>query len=90
MLVAAQIEAGTGDAGMGIYSAAKLYGLDFVLICTKQYDLLIPDAAWDTPMVRQMLDVLQSGDFREKMESMGVTSWIIPGRSGSVFDHGAG
>lgn len=80
MSVAAQIEAGTGDAGMGIYSAAKLYGLDFLPICTEQYDLLIPDAAWDTPMVRRLLDVLQSGEFRTKLESMGGYKLDHPGQ----------
>ncbi|MGE4277070.1 MAG: molybdopterin biosynthesis protein [Lawsonibacter sp.] len=80
MSVAAQIEAGTGDAGMGIYSAAKLYGLDFLPICMEQYDLLIPDVAWETPMVRQLLDVLQSGAFRAKLESMGGYRLDHPGQ----------
>lgn len=71
MSVAAQIQAGTGDAGMGIYSAAKLYGLDFLPVCMEQYDLLIPDTAWETPMVRRLLEVLQSEEFRAKLESMG-------------------
>ena len=56
---------------MGIYSAAKLYGLDFLPICVEEYDLLIPDHAFDSPLVRRMLDVLQSGAFREKLEQMG-------------------
>lgn len=80
MSVAAQIEAGTGDAGMGIYSAAKLYGLDFLPICTEQYDLLIPDAAWDTPMVRHLLNVLRSGELRTKLESMGGYKLDHPGQ----------
>ena len=71
MSVAAQIQAGTGDAGMGIYSAAKLYGLDFLPVCMEQYDLLIPDTAWETPMVGRLLEVLQSEEFRAKLESMG-------------------
>lgn len=83
--VAAQIAAGTGDAGMGIYSAAKLYGLDFLPICTEQYDLLISDAAWDTPMVRQLLTVLQSPEFRDKLESMGGYQLDRPGRVREQF-----
>ncbi len=69
--VAAQIAAGTADAGMGIYSAAKLYGLDFLPICMEQYDLLIPDSAMDTPMVRELLRVLKSDAFRERLEALG-------------------
>lgn len=69
--VAAQIAAGTADAGMGIYSAAQLYNLDFLPICMEQYDLLIPDSAFDTPMVQRLLDVLRSSAFRGRLEALG-------------------
>ena len=69
--VAAQIAAGTADAGMGIYSAAQLYGLDFLPICMEQYDLLIPDCAMDTPMVQRLLEVLRSDAFRARLEALG-------------------
>lgn len=69
--VAAQIASGTADAGMGIYSAARLYGLDFLPICMEQYDLLIPDSAFDTPMVQRLLEVLGSGAFRSRLEKLG-------------------
>ena len=69
--VAAQIANGSADAGMGIYSAAQLYGLDFIPICIEEYDLIIPDHAWDTPQVQQMLATLQSDAFRQKLLSMG-------------------
>ncbi len=69
--VAAQIASGSADAGMGIYSAAKLYDLDFLPVCIEEYDLLIPDHAWDSPMVRQLISTLKSPAFREKIENMG-------------------
>lgn len=69
--VAAQIAGGSGDAGMGIWSAAKLYGLEFLPICVEQYDLLIPDSAWDTPMVQKLLEVLRSDEFRARLEALG-------------------
>ena len=69
--VAAQIAAGTADAGMGIYSAAELYGLDFLPVCLEQYDLLVPDSAWDTPVVQGLLAVLRSGAFRARLEALG-------------------
>ena len=69
--VAAQIAAGTADAGMGIYSAAKLYGLDFLPVCMEQYDLLIPDSAMDTPMVKKLLEVLRSDIFKTRLEALG-------------------
>ncbi len=78
--VAAQIVSGTADAGMGIYSAAKLYDLDFLPICMEQYDLLIPDYAWDSPMVRRLIEVLQSEAFRERISALGGYELCNPGR----------
>ncbi len=69
--VAALVEAGSADAGMGIYSAAKMYGLGFVPVCEEQYDLLIPDYAWETPMVRALLEVLESDAFAARMQELG-------------------
>lgn len=77
--VAAQIVSDSADAGMGIYSAAQIYGLDFLPICIEEYDLLIPDIAWDTPMVRQMISTLKSDTFREKLLSMGGYTLDRPG-----------
>ena len=78
--VAVQIASGSADAGMGIYSAAKLYGLDFIPICVEEYDLLIPDHAWDTPQVRQLLATLKSDAFKEKLMAMGGYTVDHPGR----------
>ena len=77
--VAAQIVSGSADAGMGIYSAAKLYDLDFIPICIEEYDLIIPDHAWDTPQVKAMLETLRSDAFREKILSLGGYTIENPG-----------
>ena len=69
--VAAQIANGSADAGMGIYSAAKLYDLDFIPICIEEYDLIISDYAWNTPMVQQLMQVLKSDLFRQKLMELG-------------------
>jgi putative molybdopterin biosynthesis protein len=45
----------------------------------EEYDLLIPDHAFDSPLVRRMLDVLQSDAFREKLEQMGGYTLDRPG-----------
>ena len=77
--VAAQIVSGSADAGMGIYSAAKLYDLDFIPICIEEYDLIIPDHAWETPQVQQMLATMKSEAFREKILSLGGYTVENPG-----------
>ena len=77
--VAAQIVSGSADAGMGIYSAAKLYDLDFIPICIEEYDLIIPDHAWDTPMVQQLIATLKSEEFKEKIFALGGYTVENPG-----------
>ena len=77
--VAAQIVSGSADAGMGIYSADKLYDLDFIPICIEEYDLIIPDHAWDTPMVQRLLATLKSDAFRQKILAMGGYTLERPG-----------
>ena len=71
MSVAAQIAADTADAGMGIYSAAQIYQLEFLPICTERYDLLIPDSAWNLPEIQQLLEILRSDAFRQRAEELG-------------------
>lgn len=77
--VAAQIANGSADAGMGIYSAAQLYDLNFLPICIEEYDLIIPDHAWETPVVQQLIATLKSPAFREKMLAMGGYTVDHPG-----------
>ena len=77
--VAAQLASGSADAGMGIYSAAQLYDLDFLPVCIEEYDLISPDHAWDSPMVRQMVATLKSQAFREKILAMGGYTLDRPG-----------
>ena len=78
--VAAQIASGSADAGMGIYSAARLYDLDFLPICTEQYDLLIPDSAWELPAVQDLIRTMQTEEFRTRLEELGGYSLDQPGR----------
>lgn len=77
--VAAQIAGGSADAGMGIFSAAKLYGLDFLPVCTEEYDLLINEQSWDEPLVQQLVSTLKSPAFRKRMEELGGYTLENPG-----------
>ena len=83
--VAVQIAGDSADAGMGIFSTAKLYGLDFLPICVEEYDLLIPEAAWNTGMVRQLIRTLKSEEFKSRIEAMGGYTLERPGEIIDVF-----
>ena len=69
--VAALIAAGSADVGLGVYSAAKMYDLDFVHICDEQYDLLIPDHAFELPAVQELLKTLKSEEFKARLTALG-------------------
>ena len=83
--VAVQIAGGSADAGMGIYSAAKLYGLDFLPICVEEYDLLIPEKVWNTGLVRLLIRTLKSREFAERIKAMGGYTLDRPGEIIDVF-----
>ncbi len=69
--VAAQIAAGNADAGLGIYSAAKMYDLDFIPIGNETYEFLVDKASLENPMVKAFLEVLYSEEFKIRLTEMG-------------------
>ena len=77
--VASLISKGLADAGMGIHSAAKMYDLDFIPVWNEQYDLLIPDNVWDSPMVQEFISIIKSEEFAEELCKMGGYTFEHPG-----------
>lgn len=71
MSVAALIASGSADAGMGIYSAAKAYGLSFIPVCEEQYDFLIPARYQSMELVARFLELLRSREFLGMLDEMG-------------------
>lgn len=69
--VAAQIASGTGDLGLGIFSAAKLYSLDFIPVCTENYDFAVLKSAWKLPQTQMFIDILRSEEFKKRLEALG-------------------
>jgi len=75
--VAAIVASGSADAGLGIYAAAKMYGLAFIPICEEHYDLLIDGKALGTEQVKRFLLILESEEFRRKLSQMGGYTWNL-------------
>lgn len=69
--VAAQIACGNADAGLGIFSAAKMYGLGFLPICTESYDFLVSEDSIRDPMVRAFFDALRSDEMKRRLAAAG-------------------
>ncbi len=69
--VAAAIKNGNADMGLGIYSAAKMYDLDFIPICDEEYDIIVSKDALDNENVKAFIDILRSDEFRKRTEALG-------------------
>ena len=68
--VAAAVASGRADAGLGIRAAAAALNLGFVPLYQERYDLVIPDAYFDSEMLRPVLDLLQDQDFRNAVSTL--------------------
>ena len=71
MAVAALVGSDGADAGMGIESAARAMGLDFIPIGPEEYDFAIPVRFLELPHVEHFLAILRSKDFQAKVEALG-------------------
>ena len=69
--VAALVASGSANVGMGIYSAAKMYDLDFLPICEEEYDFLIPETMLAMPAIKELIDILKSEPFKSRLTALG-------------------
>jgi len=71
MAVAVAVLSGTADAGLGIYAAAKALDLDFIPVVTEQYDLIIPQAYFESENIQLMLETINSHEFKRRVAALG-------------------
>ena len=71
MSVAAAVLSGAADVGLGISAAARALRLDFVPVVTEQYDLLIPQVFFETAAVQELLRVIGSDAFKQRVRGLG-------------------
>ena len=69
--VAAAVAAGRADTGLGILSAARAMGLDFVPLLNEQYDLIIPADFYDGGLLTPLLGLIRSVEFKSAVEALG-------------------
>lgn len=71
MAVAAAVASGTADTGIGVYSAAKAMGLDFIPIGFEDYDFAVAEELRGSPMIRSFVQVLESREFEALLKELG-------------------
>ena len=71
MAVSAAVAAGDITTGLGVYSAAKAFDLDFIDIGVEEYDFAIPTKYLEMDAIQQFIHILRSDMFKEKLEQLG-------------------
>ena len=71
MEVAMAVLSGVADVGLGIFSAARMLGLEFIHVANEQYDLVIAKANIKAKPVEALLKVIRSAEFKESVNEMG-------------------
>jgi len=69
--VAIKVLNGTAHVGLGIFSAAKALGLEFIPIAQERYDLVIPQQNLHTKPIKALLHIIRSDHFKKIVEQMG-------------------
>lgn len=71
LAVAAAVSSGDVDCGLGIYSAASMMGLDFIPVCSEEYDLAIPKEFLELDMIKAFLETAESSEFKKELDKLG-------------------
>lgn len=69
--VAAAVADGSADVGLGILSAARALGLEFIPLERERYDLAIPGPLYESDQLKPLLAAVRSEQFRAVVREMG-------------------
>jgi putative molybdopterin biosynthesis protein len=69
--VAAEVKVDENAVGLGIYSAAKTMGIDFVPVSDESYELLMTKEFFESEQGKQLITVIQSDAFKQDVEAIG-------------------
>ncbi len=71
LAVAAAVQGGRTDVGLGILPAARAMGLDFIPLFEEQYDLVIPAEFYESDLLAPMLEMIRSHEFQSEVQDLG-------------------
>ena len=69
--VARQVAEGRAGAGLGLETAARALGLDFLQLTVERYDLVVPEEAMLLPAVQALIGWLQIPETAKLITSLG-------------------
>lgn len=71
MSLAKAIDNGDADCGLGVYSAAHIFDLDFIPICEEDYDLLLKEDMLKSKYIEHLLSTINKESFRKRVDNLG-------------------
>lgn len=71
LAVAAAVQSGEVDTGLGVFSAAQAFGLDFLPVGDESYEFLVRQTDLEDTRVRRLVELLNSPEFRERLAALG-------------------
>jgi putative molybdopterin biosynthesis protein len=71
LAVAAAVQSGIADCGLGVYSAAKIMGCDFIPLGEEDYDFICRKEFLENDMMKQFLISLKSDSFKQICTQLG-------------------
>jgi putative molybdopterin biosynthesis protein len=71
LAIAASVAGGRADAGLGILSAARAIGVDFLPLLSEQYDLVIPTEFYTGDLLMPLLELVRSDEFKSAVDTLG-------------------
>lgn len=70
LAVSAAVASNTADFGLGVFAAARALDLDFVPLANEQYELVIPEATFETNLIQSLLETLQDEVFKTAVSNL--------------------
>ena len=70
LAVAAAVQSGAADCGLGIAAAAMALDLDFIPLAHERYELVTLERFFEGPVLKPLLEVLEDQEFRKTVDSM--------------------
>ena len=71
LAVAAAVKAGRADCGLGVFAAARAFGLDFVPVAQEPYDLVLQAADLENELLTPLWTLLDAEEFRDEVTALG-------------------
>lgn len=71
LAVAEAVASGLADAGPGVLPVARAYGLEFLPVEERRYEVVVPEDLWGWKPVQRFLEVLGDRTFRQELARLG-------------------